>query len=75
VEGFREGDGGAFSSIQARNLRQDARVVYFKPCVRCGDPTTNRQGRERVGKFGLNSARKRDSFKHAGQKLDMADLD
>jgi len=42
---------------------------------RCGDPASNRQGRGRIGKLGLNGERQRDFFKHAGRKIDLTDED
>ena len=47
----------------------------FKPCGRCGDPAPDHQGRERVGKLGLNGDRQRDFFRHAGKKIDLTDQD
>ncbi len=79
VEGFSEGNGGGFSFIQPQHLRQAGsvvnRFVNFKPCGRRCDPVADRQRRSHIGKFGVNSGRKRNSLKHAGQKIALADLD
>lgn len=75
MEGFRQGDRCGFAFIQARDSRQKCGVVDLKPRGRLGDPETHRCRRESMGKLGLDSDRNRDSFKHAGKKFHMRDLD
>ena len=47
----------------------------LKPRWRVGDPEMHRCRSESVGKFGLDSTRNRNSFKYAGKKVNMPDLD
>jgi hypothetical protein len=75
VKGFRQRDSSGFSFIEAGHLRQPSGVVDLKPCGRSGDPALNWQRRERVGKLGLHSERQCDLFEHAGQKVNVVDLD
>ena len=73
VKGFRQRDSSGFSFIKAGNPRQASGVMDLQPRGRTGDPVSNRQRRERVGKLGLNSERKCDLFEHAGQNVDVPD--
>ncbi len=75
VQGFGQGDRRGFSFVQAGDSRQAGGVVNLKPYGRVGDPEMYRRRCESTGKFGMHGVRERNSFKHAGKKLDMPDLD
>jgi hypothetical protein len=49
--------------------------VDLKPRRRVGNPEMHRCRRASIGKLGLDGARNRHSFKHAGKKLDLPDQD
>lgn len=75
VEYFRQRDSGGFSIIQAGHLGQVGCVVNLKPLGRDCDPVLDLQRCARFGKFSLDCGRQSHSFKHARQKLNVADLD